>query len=81
MSALHSKSKDSSKVHLVLAIGHNLVQIGVNGECEFLRIRLVDGLPELLSNSDYVCSILPSTPETAGFLNSDALKACSKKVI
>ncbi|XP_064398289.1 glyoxylate/hydroxypyruvate reductase A-like [Halichondria panicea] len=41
--------------------------------------RLLEGLPEVLANSDYVCSILPSTPQTAGLLNGDILQNCSKK--
>ncbi len=43
--------------------------------------RLTEGLSEVLANSDYVCTILPSTPLTSGLLNGDILKHCSKKVI
>ena len=42
--------------------------------------RLLDGLQEVLEASDYVCGILPSTPQTRGLLNGDVLKSCAKKV-
>ena len=42
--------------------------------------RELDGLSELLSNSDYVCNILPSTPLTRGLLNGDTLRHCASKV-
>ena len=42
--------------------------------------RVFDQLEELLSASDYVCSVLPSTPETIGLLDADAFKSCAKKV-
>ena len=42
--------------------------------------RQLDGLKELLEASDYVCSILPSTPQTVGLLNGDVLKSCAQRV-
>ena len=42
--------------------------------------RVFDQLEELLSASDYVCNVLPSTPETIGLLDTDAFKSCAKKV-
>lgn len=38
-----------------------------------------DGLCHLLSNCDYVCSILPSTQATRGLLNGNILEACKKR--
>ena len=40
----------------------------------------MDGLPELLSSCDYICNLLPSTPETRGVLNGDVFRHCAKKV-
>ena len=42
--------------------------------------RLISELPVLLENCDYVCSILPSTPETRGLFSGDVLQHCHKKV-
>ena len=42
--------------------------------------RLPGGLPELLEMSDYVCSLLPETPDTKGVLDGDVLRHCAKKV-
>ena len=42
--------------------------------------RLPGGLSELLEMSDYVCSILPETPDTKGVLDGDVLRHCAKKV-
>lgn len=39
----------------------------------------LDGLPELLSNCDYICNILPQTAETKGLLDGDILSHCRKK--
>ena len=38
-------------------------------------------LEEALCGADYIVSVLPSTPETRGLLNGDALKACSAKPV
>ena len=40
----------------------------------------MDGLQELLRECDYVCSVLPSTPQTKGLLNGDTLRSCANKV-
>ena len=37
-------------------------------------------MAELFAASDYVISILPSTHNTRGLLNGDALQPCSAKV-
>lgn len=42
--------------------------------------RQLEGLPELLAHSDYVCGVLPSTPQTVGLLDGDVLQHCSSKV-
>ena len=34
-------------------------------------------LPQLLQSCDYVCSALPSTPQTKGLLSGDILKHCA----
>lgn len=43
------------------------------------KIYLTRELPELLARCDYVCNVLPSTPETKGLLSGDMLKHCKKK--
>jgi len=43
--------------------------------------RLSEKLPELLSNCDYVCNVLPSTPATDGFLDGSVLSHCRHKVL
>ena len=45
-----------------------------------LSDRLTDELHELLGTSDYVCSVLPSTPDTCGLLSGEVFKHCSPKV-
>lgn len=42
--------------------------------------RQLDGLPELLSSSDFVCNVLPSTAQTRGLLDGDILRHCASKV-
>ena len=42
--------------------------------------RQLDGLPELLSSTDYVCNVLPSTAQTRGLLDGDMLRHCASKV-
>ncbi|XP_013418904.1 uncharacterized protein LOC106179724 [Lingula anatina] len=41
--------------------------------------KLLSELPEVFHNCDYVCNILPSTPETRGLLNGDVFKHCANK--
>ncbi|XP_078309393.1 glyoxylate/hydroxypyruvate reductase A-like isoform X1 [Crassostrea virginica] len=36
-------------------------------------------LGQFLAGCDYVCSVLPSTPETSGLLSGNVLKACQEK--
>ncbi|XP_019862830.1 PREDICTED: uncharacterized protein LOC100637533 [Amphimedon queenslandica] len=43
------------------------------------QYRQLGELEELLSASDYVCNVLPSTPETAGLLDKDGFKSCAEK--
>ena len=43
--------------------------------------RTGEKLPELLSNCDYVCNVLPSTPSTDGLLDGDVLSHCRHKVL
>lgn len=40
---------------------------------------VIQDLPELLCNCDYVINVLPSTPESIGLLNGDCLKSCEQK--
>ena len=42
--------------------------------------RLPGELSDLLQMSDYVCSILPETPDTKGLLDGNILRHCAKKV-
>ena len=42
--------------------------------------RQLNGLPELLSSSDYVCNVLPSTAQTRWLLDGDMLRHCATKV-
>jgi len=46
----------------------------------YVYLRQLDGLPELLSNSDYVCNVLPSTMQTRRLLDGDVLRHCAHKV-
>jgi len=41
--------------------------------------RTIDGLSEILENCDYIINILPSTPDTVGFLNGNILERCKSK--
>ncbi|XP_014669476.1 PREDICTED: glyoxylate/hydroxypyruvate reductase A-like [Priapulus caudatus] len=41
--------------------------------------RTNDGLAEILSACDYICSVLPNTVETRGLLNGTLLKNCMPK--
>ena len=43
--------------------------------------RIREKLPELLSNCDYVCNVLPSVPATDGFLDGNVLSHCQHKVL
>ena len=45
-----------------------------------LFARIIDGLPELLSSCDFVCSVLPSTRDTDAILDGDMLSHCKTKV-
>lgn len=40
----------------------------------------MDQLEELLATSDYVCNLLPSTPQTVGLLDRSGFKSCAQKV-
>ena len=35
------------------------------------------GLAKLLQESDYICNVLPNTPETTNILGNGVLKECS----
>ncbi|XP_053385227.1 glyoxylate/hydroxypyruvate reductase A-like isoform X4 [Mercenaria mercenaria] len=41
--------------------------------------RTPDRLNDLLENCDYICNILPSTPQTRDMLSGDVLKGCRHK--
>lgn len=41
--------------------------------------RTMSGLGEMLQSCDYICNVLPSTPETKGLLSGDVLQACQSK--
>ncbi|XP_060574689.1 glyoxylate/hydroxypyruvate reductase A-like [Ruditapes philippinarum] len=43
------------------------------------QYRLMSELPSVLKDCDYVCNILPSTPETRGTLSGDILSHCKNK--
>ena len=45
-----------------------------------VHCRGPSGLSEVLAASDYVCSVLPSTPATKGLLSGDVLAVCKDKV-
>ena len=47
----------------------------------FFSVRQQQDLGQFLAGCDYVCSVLPSTPETSGLLSGNVLKACQEKVI
>ncbi len=40
----------------------------------------LDSIGELLSKADYLCNVLPNTPETTGILNNGVLECCSGTV-
>ena len=46
----------------------------------FWYSRMLNGLPDLLSNCDYVCNLLPNTSQTQGLLDGEILKHCQHKV-
>lgn len=53
-----------------------------NGICngdDLKNIRKTTDLSNLLSSSDYVISILPSTPQTTNLFDGDVLKHCASK--
>ena len=39
----------------------------------------LDNIEKLLSQADYICNVLPNTPDTTGILNDGVLKACGDK--
>ena len=41
------------------------------------RVFGLDELPAFLASADYIVSVLPSTPDTRGLLDGDALAACA----
>ncbi|XP_052778787.1 glyoxylate/hydroxypyruvate reductase A-like [Mya arenaria] len=43
------------------------------------QYRTIDDLAEVLSESDYVINILPSTPQTQGLLSKDMFSHCKRK--
>jgi len=45
-----------------------------------VNARMPADLPEVLSASDYVVNILPSTPDTRGLLAGDVFQHCRHKV-
>jgi phosphoglycerate dehydrogenase-like enzyme len=46
----------------------------------FAKLREDNEMSTFLSGFDYVCSVLPSTPETNGILSGNVLQACQRKV-
>ncbi|XP_064606037.1 glyoxylate/hydroxypyruvate reductase A-like [Liolophura sinensis] len=62
----------------VLGVG----EIGKRGwdRCEDVDgYRLLADLKDILVNCDYICNVLPSTPETVGLLNNGMLRNCEAK--
>ncbi|XP_067944761.1 glyoxylate/hydroxypyruvate reductase A-like [Watersipora subatra] len=48
--------------------------------CQYVdEYRTGSDIDSILSNCDYLCSILPSTPKTRGLFDGDRFKACSSK--
>jgi phosphoglycerate dehydrogenase-like enzyme len=43
------------------------------------RVYGLEELSDFLANSDYIASVLPSTPQTRGLLNRQALAACAER--
>ncbi|XP_071788353.1 glyoxylate/hydroxypyruvate reductase A-like [Asterias amurensis] len=41
--------------------------------------KKMDGLCDLLAECDYICSVLPQTPQTDDILSNDVLSNCTKK--
>ncbi|XP_060079752.1 glyoxylate/hydroxypyruvate reductase B-like isoform X2 [Ylistrum balloti] len=41
--------------------------------------RTTDQLVDILQNCDYICNVLPATPETRGLLSGDTLSHCKTK--
>ena len=41
--------------------------------------RTMSSLPEVLQSCDYVCNVLPSTPDTRNLLSRDVLRNCKNK--
>ena len=57
-----------------------LTRTNGKGELAFLdRCCHLSELPQLLESCDYVCNVLPSTPQTKGLLDGDILKHCANK--
>ncbi|XP_059142795.1 uncharacterized protein LOC131930356 [Physella acuta] len=44
------------------------------------HVRPMSRLPEVLEQSDYLVTVLPSTPETRGLLSGDVLQPCRLRV-
>lgn len=52
----------------------------LENRCAYVDVfRTTERLNDLLENCDYICNVLPSTPETRDLLSGDVLKACSCK--
>lgn len=75
---------------LGLSIGNHLVREGTkvlayvkNTRKNFEQsdIQFTTDLSLLCQTCDYICSVLPSTPETQGLLDGEVLKACKKKPV
>lgn len=45
------------------------------------NIQFTTDMSELFKVCDYICNVLPSTPDTLGLLDGEVLKACKKKPV
>ena len=56
------------------------INVGSNQKKFRVSCRLLPELPHMLESCDYVCNVLPSTPDTRGLLSGETLKHCQNKV-
>ena len=72
----------SHHLWLWLPLCINTCNVLQDGTYRFIfSVRQQQDLGQFLAGCDYVCSVLPSTPETSGLLSGNVLKACQEKVI
>jgi hypothetical protein len=69
-------------VHLLMNICEKICLSVLSYEDLYVIIldSLMDSLPDLLHQCDYICNVLPSTEATRNLLSGDTLKNCKAKV-